>query len=187
MTRKKSLPVSTTGWTKDETDEFFGILDRVLDAERESSLRVAYCMDLLAEARERRASWVHDADLDLMRVGVTRLMSAWAQRVRHVTVRSTTGRATTKTAVRGAVLRDDESGERWVEQSMLVTWTWDQLQDKRRDALKVITSYRDDIALYDAYLALQAKVPDAATPEEALRTLGVTEDEWLGEPDRRSA
>ena len=189
MRRKttKTLPVSTRGWTDDEVTEFHDLLDAALAVGRSSTDRIDECVRLMTVARHESKSWVKHADRDLFRVGVTSLMSKWAQRVRHVEVVRHDGKTITKPAVRGTSNRDEESGDRWVEQSLVATWTWDQLREKRAEAIKVITSYRDDLALYDAYLALHERVPDAANPQEALKSLGLTEEQWLGDPGRRTA
>jgi len=183
----KALPVSTRGWTDDETTEFHALLDAALAAARDSSGRIDALVDGLRAARAQRRPWVKHADADLIRHGAARVMSLWAQRVRHVEVATKTGRVLTKAAVRGVIERDEDSGERWIAQSLVVTWTWDQLREKRRDALKVIRSYGDDVAMYDAYLALAERAPGAASPQEALKALGITEEEWLGDPERRTA
>lgn len=178
-------PVRTAAWTDDECAEFAALLDDVLAGAGSSSGRVDLAMNLLHDAHQAHRPWVADAERDLIRDGVTRLVRNWAQRSRVVMVKAN-GRAADRPAVR-AVQRVDDDGITYVQQDFLVSYTWDELKAKREQLVRVMRTYGDDIALVDALTALHDRVPAAATPHEALASLGLTLDDWLGEPERRAS
>lgn len=186
MSRPMSVsPVRTVAWSDDEAAEFFAMLDDVLAGATSSPERVDLALRLLADARQAHRTWVADAERDLIRDGVTRLVRNWAQRSRLVIVKAN-GRTATRPAVRG-VQRADDDGVVYVQQDMLVAYTWDELKDKRSALVRVMRTYGDDVALIDALSALHDRVPEAATPTEALAVLGVSLDDWLGHPEARAS
>lgn len=176
--RTATPPVSTTAWTPGEYAAFTALLDDVLAGAETSSDRVTLALRLLADAQQAHEPWVDSVYRDLVRDGATRLVRAWAQRARVVVPRKS-GRTAVRPAVR-AIQRVDDEGGTYIQQDLLVAYTWDELRFKREQIVRVMRTYGDDLALIDALNALQDKAPGARTPEDALRALGMTLSEWLG-------
>lgn len=66
------------------------------------------------------------------------------------------------------------------EAALYDTATFDELRDKRREALRQVRTYSDTVALLDRLLALAELYPDASSVATALIEHGMSLDEYLG-------
>ena len=72
------------------------------------------------------------------------------------------------------------AGEVTNQRELIEVWTWEQLREKRAEAIKASRGYTVKIGHYDRLLALHERAPDAKSPADAAKQLGIDLEDYLG-------
>lgn len=167
--------IDRASWGADERDEYEEMLAEVCNATKNSSERLDLFDEKLNDAIQAHRPWASDVALSCRRFGLGKEISRFESRNRALV--SFDGRVLSLPSVQARKVQ--VAGEVVYQRELLTLWTWDELLDKRAEALGAQTSYSARVGHYDRLLALREKAPDTATPQEAADALGIDLDEWL--------
>lgn len=171
------LRINRTGWTPEEREQYDALLAEVVAGTTKTSDRLNHFERLLNDAIQAHRPWARDVERSCIRNGLAKEIKNYQDRNRAMV--SHDGQVLNLPRVQGTVTRD-EDGAVYHQRELIELWSWQQIADKRVEALKGRRTYNQKIAHYDRLLALRDMCPDSATPAEAAEQLGLNLDEFLG-------
>lgn len=169
--------MNRSAWGPGEKEEYDVLLQRVIEEADSTHERVDLMERLVTDAIQAHRWWASDCERDARRTGFAAQIKSYLKRSRVLFANREA--MVDKPRVVG-FKRANAEGVVYDVQALLETATFDELRDKRREAIRSIKSYSDSIALLDRLLFLAELHPDAATVAEALEVHGMSLDEYLG-------
>lgn len=163
-------------WTPEDVREWDSLLQEVVESAETTVERTDLMERLMDDAVNAHRPWANDMQRQCLRDGYARQWKAYMKRTRVIVA---TREATVEKPRVVGVKRLDEAGAKYDVQALYELLTFDEIRAKRRENLAQIKAYTDSVAVCDKYLALQSLAPEAATPAEAAKSLGIDIDEWL--------
>lgn len=169
--------IDRAAWSPDEQDEFENLLAEVVASSRDTTARLDHFDKALTDAIQAQRGWATDVARSCRREGLAREVKRYQDRQR-VSV-SYDGRVLSVPAVQSRKVVGAEGAVTY-QRELIELWTWEQVLDKRSEAIRSRGTYDEKVAHYDRLLALRELAPDSATPHEAADLLGIDLDSWLG-------
>jgi hypothetical protein len=169
--------IDRAAWSPEEREEFEALLAEVVGASRDSGERLDLMDELVADAIQAHRPWATEVARAARREGYAREIKRHQDRER-VSV-SYDGRVLSVPAVQARKVVDS-SGVVTYQRELIELWTWEELREKRKEAVHATRTYSEKIAHYDRLLMLAELAPDSKTPVDAAKALGVELGEWLG-------
>jgi hypothetical protein len=163
-------------WPAEDRKDYDRVLRQVIDSSTSSTDRLDLFEKLHNDARQAHRIWANDIDRVALRNFLAEQVRRFQARDRALV--SHDGVLLTMPRVQSVRVRT-ETGESYFQRELIELWSWDQIVDKRAEALRTRGTYTARIAQYDKLLALRDLCPDAGTPAEAAGRLGTTIDGWL--------
>ncbi len=176
MTTPKRTTLRRNTWTPEERQEYDEVMAKVIAHSKNTAARLDLFEQLLADAIQARRIWARDVERSLLRDGLASEIRRYLHREQALV--SYRGEVLNMPRIQGVKTRTT-SGVVVHQQAMIELCPWDQIIEKRKEALKAVGTYTAKIAHYDKLLALHDLAPDAETPMEAAMALGTTVDKWL--------
>lgn len=171
------MATNRNAWKHEEREQYDALLAEVIAETTRTHDRINHFERLLADAVQAHEPWAREVERACVRSGLAKEIKAYQDRNRAMV--SHNGQVLNLPRVQGTVARD-EDGVVYHQRELIELWTWQQIADKRVEALKGRRTYNAKIAHYDRLLALRDMCPDSATPAEAAESLGLSLDEFLG-------
>jgi hypothetical protein len=169
--------INRSAWAPGEREEYDALLAEIVAQSKDSTERLDLFEAKLADAIQAHRPWASEVERACLRFGMGKEISRYQDRERALV--SHDGRVLSLPAVQARRVID---GTRVTYQRELIElWTWDQLVDKRIEAIKAQDTYSEKVAHYDRLLALRVRAPQSKTPADAARILGLDLDEYLGQ------
>lgn len=168
--------IDRAAWSPEEREEFDELLAEVVAATRDTTDRLNLADKLLNDAIQAHRPWASEVEASCRREGLGREIKRYQDRQRVAVAYD--GRILSVPAVQARkVVADD--GVVTYQRELIELWTWDQLFEKRGEAIKAQATYSEKVAHYDRLLALRVLAPDSKSPSEAAQQLGIELDAWL--------
>lgn len=164
-------------WSDDERQEYEELLAEVCGATTDTTERLNLFDDKLTDAAQAHRPWATEVARACRRWGLGKEIARFEDRNRALV--SYAGQVLSLPKVQGRKVTA-ATGDVFYQRELIELWTWDEITDKRTEALKALGTYSGRIAHYDRLLALRVLAPDTATPAEAAAFLGIDLDEYLG-------
>lgn len=171
--------IDRAGWTPDERDEYEALLGEIVAETTDTRERLDLFEHKLLDAIQAQRPWAGEVERACRRFGMGKEVSRYEARNRALV--SHDGRVLSLPAVQARKVTTTE-GEVTYQRELIEVWTWQQIEDKRAEALKAARTYNDKVAHYDRLLALRVLAPESASPSDAAKTAGVDLDEFLTKP-----
>lgn len=149
----------------------------VVDSTTDTSARLDLAERLLNDAVQAHRPWANDLEQQLLRSGIAKEIKRYQDR--HRVGVAYHGRVVSMPRVQGVKARRDD-GSTYEARALIEFQPWEQIAEKRLEAIRMRRTYTEKIAHYDRLLALRDLAPEAATPVEAATSLGIDLDEYLG-------
>lgn len=173
------MGINRAAWSPEERTEYDDLLAQVVASTTNTSRRLDLMEELIEDSVQAQRVWASDVVRAACRDGFASEIKRYQDRNRAL-VASTTGRVLNVPRVQGTVARRDD-GEMYHQRALIELWTWEQIADKRAEAIRAQRLYGDKIAHYDKLLALRDLCPDSSSPSDAAKQLGISLDDWLGD------
>lgn len=168
--------IDRVAWSPEEREEFEALLDEVVSSSRDTTERLNLADRLLNDAVQAHRPWAAEVQASCRREGLAREIKRHQDRQR-VSV-AYDGRILSVPAVQARrVVATD--GAVSYQRELIELWTWDQLIEKRTEAIRAKATYSDKVAHYDRLLALRVLAPESKSPDDAAQQLGIDLDYWL--------
>lgn len=164
-------------WEPEEREECDALLAEVIAATTITSERLDSFERHLNDAIQSQRPWARDLERSLLREGAAKEIKRYQDRNRAMV--SHNGRVLNLPRVQGTTVRDEE-GRVFHQRELIELWSWEQIADKRIEALKGQRTYSEKVAHYDRLLALRELCPESESPADAVKQLGLNLDEYLG-------
>lgn len=168
--------IDRNAWSPQERDEYEELLAEVCNATTDTRDRLDLLEEKLNDAMQAHRPWAFSVATQCRRFGLGKEISRFQDRNRALV--SFDGRLLSMPRVQSR--RVEVDGELTYQRELIVLWTWDELREKRREAIRATETYSAKVGHYDRLLALAEKAPGTATPAEAADVLGLDLDEYLG-------
>lgn len=172
------MSINRKGWDAEERAEYDRMLADVVAATSETSERLDLFEQLLTDAVQAQRLWAADVERSCVRAGLAKEIKNYQDRTNRAMV-AYNGAVLNLPKVQGTVSRST-TGEAYHQRELIELWSWQQILDKRAESLRSIRHYDSKIAHYDRLLALREMCPDASSPADAARLLGLNLDDYLG-------
>lgn len=170
-------------WSQQDRDEYETACAEAWDHAEGTRDRALHFLRLVQDAAQAHRQWALSLLDEFLETGAAGELKRWRKRTQRVVVAAHDGRVIDRPRVVG-VVRQDDDGARFSQQSLYDFLTWEQIEEVRAGYLRQVSAYRDNLQVVSRLLELRALAPVAATPDEAARSLGTTVDAWL---DQRAA
>lgn len=170
------MTINRNTWSWEERREFDEVLERVVASSRNGHERVDLFDSLLNDALQAHRVWAHDIDRHARRDGLAAEIRRYQDRNRALM--SHLGELLNLPRVQARRIRSDD-GDVFYQRELIELFSWEQLAEKRTEALKARGTYTQKVAHYDRLMALRDLAPESATPAEAAEMLGTTIEAWL--------
>lgn len=178
------MTINRNKWSQDDRDEFDELLADVIAQTRFTSERLDLMESGIADAIQAGRIWASEVETAAARQGYASEIKRFQDRNRALV--SHDGQVLNVPRVQSRVVRTD-SGESYHQRELIELWSWQQIEEKRREALTGRRTYNEKIGHYDRLLALRTMCPDAANPADAAKRLGIALDDWLAQPPKSAA
>lgn len=169
--------IDRAAWSPEERAEFEALLTEVCDASRDTAGRLNLMEELIQDAIQAHRPWATEVARSARREGYAREIKRHQDRQRALVAYD--GRVLSMPAVQARKVLDAD-GEVSYQRELIELWTWAELRAKRKEAIRAAKTYTDKVAHYDRLLFLAELAPEAGTPSEAAKALGLNLEEWLG-------
>lgn len=173
------MSINRSAWSPEECNEYDDLLAQVVASTTNTTRRLDLMEELLEDAVQAHRPWAVEVERAARRHGFAGEIKRYQDRNR-VLVAADSGRVLNAPRVQGTVARRDD-GEVYHQRALIELWTWEQIANKRAEAIRAQRLYGDKVAHYDKLLALRDLCPDSSSPADAAKQLGISLDEWLGE------
>lgn len=169
--------VNRAAWSPEEHAEYEALLEEVVSSSRNTGERLDLMERLMVDAIQAHRPWASEVARSATRHGYAAEIKAHQDRANIVLV-SYEGRPLNVPGVQSRRVRN-ATGNTTHQRELISKWTWEQIADKRVEAIRTCRSYEAKIAHYDRLLALRELCPDSTTPIEAAERLGINLDDFL--------
>lgn len=173
--------MNRASWSPEEIAEYEAMLQKVVEDADGTRSRVDLMESLVGDAVQAHRYWARDCEREARRVGFAAQIKSYLKRNRVLFINRDA--AVSKPRVVG-LKRSTAEGEVYDVQALIEAATFDELRDKRIQAIKQIKSYSDTVALLDRVLALKDMYPHTQFVVDALHEHGMSLDEYLATPER---
>lgn len=164
-------------WDREAREEFDAARREAWQYSDRQSERNDRYIEILRDGVQAQRRWAKEALAEAQRTGGAAQLKTWHRQQRTVAV-AFDGEVITKSRTVG-VRRRDEDGESYDTQTLFDFTTWEELDQKRAEILRVVRAYNSTVAMIDRLLALHDVIPAATNPAEAAKAMGTSLDEWL--------
>lgn len=171
------MTMNRNAWGSDEREEYEAMMALVVASSKNTRDRTKLIAKLLNDAVQAHRPWARDVEYQAIRTGLAKEIKAYQDRTRALV--SHDGQVLNLPSIQSRRIQSVD-GEIYFQRELIEVWSWEQIEAKRTEALVGQHAYTSKIAHYDALLALRDMAPGAKTPDEAVRQLGTTVDQWLG-------
>lgn len=171
------MSINRNAWGSDERKEYDALLAEVIASTSRTSERLDLFQSRIADAVQAHRPWARDVERSAARAGLAKEIKAYQDRNRAMVAYN--GTVLNLPRVQSRIVRD-ETGETYHQRELIELWSWQQLADKRAEALRGRKTYSEKVAHYDRLLALREMCPESVTPADAAKQLGINLDEFLG-------
>jgi hypothetical protein len=178
------MSINRNTWSPEERKEYDNVLARVVGCSKNTPDRLDLFERLLNDAIQAHRMWARDVERAIRRDGLGAEIRRYQDRNRAMV--SYNGEVLNLPRVQSTKVRKP-TGEVVYQRELIELCTWDQLAEKRREALHSKATYSAKVAHYDKLLALHDLCPEAKTPAEAAAKLEITVDGWLAGVIRKAA
>lgn len=168
--------IDRNAWSPEERDEYEELLAEVCNATNDTRDRLDLFEEKLLDAIQAHRPWALSVSNQCRRFGLGKEISRFQDRNRALV--SFDGRLLSMPTVQAR--RVEVGGEVHFQRELIVLWTWAELREKRREAIRASETYSAKVGHYDRLLALEERAPGSATPAEAADQLALDLDEYLG-------
>ena len=172
-----SRAINRAAWSPQERSEFDELVAEVIAASTGTAERLDLMDAKILDAVQAHRPWATEFARAARREGYAREIKRHQDRERIPVAYD--GRVLSVPAVQARRVVD-ESGVAGYQRELIELWTWDELREKRREAIRASTTYTEKVAHYDRLLMLGELAPESSTPAEAAESLGVELGDWLG-------
>lgn len=169
--------IDRAAWSPEERAEFEALLAEVVDASRDTAARLNLMDELITDAIQAHRPWASEVARSARREGFAREIKRHQDRQRALV--SYDGRVLSVPAVQARKVVDDDGAVSY-QRELIELWTWEELREKRKEAVHAARTYTDKIAHYDRLLILAELAPGTDTPAAAAEALGIDLTVWLG-------
>ncbi len=169
--------MNRNAWSAEDRKAYDDLLADVVGATSSTTERLNMFERLLNDAIQAHRPWARDVERGCVRQGLAKEIKSYQDRNRAMVAHN--GKVLNLPRVQGTVVRD-ESGEIYHQRELIELWTWEQIAEKRLEAIRGRRTYSAKIAHYDRLLSLRVKCPESETPADAAERLGLDIDEYLG-------
>jgi len=150
----------------------------ICNASTDTGRRRNALVDALPGLTQSQRYWSRDLERHILHLGALEVVREF---VRSERTRPVMGGDGTKSGVLSFKAKSP-TGETWNQLTIFELATFEQIAAKRREFLKAVRAYNENVAFLDKLLALHEMVPGAANPLEACEALGMTVDDYLPPP-----
>jgi hypothetical protein len=157
--------------------EYEQLMAEVVSEAEGTGDRARLMADKIHDAIQAQRSWAAGVQFAAEIDGYAAAVKAYLKRTRVVVIVDQ-DREISKPRTIG-VKRRDKDGTVVDLQLPMEVLTFDQLREKRREYIRQLKAYTDNVAVADRLLALEEMAPGSSTPTEAAAQLGVTLDDYL--------
>lgn len=172
-----SRAINRAAWSPEERAEYDALLAEVVAASTKTAERLDLMDSKITDAVQAHRPWATEVLRAARRSGFSAEIRRHQDQ--HRVPVAYDGRVLSVPAVQARRVVD-ESGVAGYQRELIELWTWDELREKRREAVKAATTYTEKVAHYDRLLMLGELAPEAKSPAEAATALGVDLADWLG-------
>jgi hypothetical protein len=170
--------INRSGWSPEERAAYDALLAEIVAESNDSTERLDLFEHKLNDAVQAHRPWAVEVERACLRSGMGKEISRFQDRERALV--SYDGRVLSLPAVQARRVVDDRRVS--YQRELIELWTWDQILDKRVEAIKSQTTYSEKVAHYDRLLALRVRAPQSSSPADAARLLGLDLDDYLAPP-----
>ncbi len=170
-------------WDPESKAEYRDFMHDICNASTDTGRRRNAVVDALPDLLQSQRYWPRDLERHILHVGALEVVREFVRAERTRPVMSGDG-------VKSGVLSfkaKSPTGETWNQLTIFELATFEQIAAKRREFLKSVRAYNENVAFLDKLLALHEMVPAAGNPLEACEALGLTVDEYLLPPEAQVA
>lgn len=171
------MKIGRAAWDTQERQEYEAVLAEVVAATSNTHERLDLFEAKLADAIQAQRPWAREVERACLREGLAREVKRHQDR--HRAWVSHNGEVLSLPKVQSATVRT-ETGEVYHQRSLIEYWPWDQVEEKRAEALRALGHDRARVAYYDRLLALRGLSPESTSAADAAKQLGINLDEFLG-------
>lgn len=159
-----------------ERREYEALLTAVLTEADSTGERVALMDRLIDDAVQAQRPWATKVEESSRRIGYASEIKSYLKRTRVVV--AIRDREVSKPRTIGAKVTNND-GKVVDLQLPFEVLTFDQIRDKRREYLKSIAAFKDNLSMLGRLLDLADAAPGTNTPAEAAVALGIDLDSYL--------
>lgn len=168
--------IDRAGWSPEERDEYEALLAEIAAETTDTRERLDRFEHKLADAIQAHRPWATEVERACRRFGMGKELSRFEARNRALV--SHDGRVLSLPAIQARRVTTTD-GDVTYQRELIEVWTWQQIQDKRAEALRAGQTYTEKVAHYDRLLALRVLAPESKTPREAAESAGLDLDDFL--------
>lgn len=168
--------IDRAAWSPEERDEYEDLLAEVCNASKDSTERLDLFEEKLADAQNAQRGWAFSVSSSCRRFGLGKEITRFEDRNRALVSHDGRLLSVPRVQARRVVA---PTGEVTYQRELIEVWTWEQIAEKRAEAIQARRSYTDKVAHYDRLLALRDLCPQSTSPAEAAAELGWDLDEYL--------
>lgn len=168
--------IDRAAWDPTERAEYEALLAEVCAASRDTSERLDLFEKKILDAIQAHRPWANDVSRACVRFGLGKEIARHEDRQRALI--SYDGKVLSLPSIQAR--RIEVNGEVSYQRELIVLWTWEEIQEKREEALQSKRTYTAKIQHYDRLLSLRVLAPNANSPAEAADIAGIDLDEYLG-------
>lgn len=168
--------IDRAGWSEGERAEYEALLAEIAAQTNDSRERLDLFEHKLLDAIQAHRPWASEVERACRRFGMGKEISRFEGRNRALVAYD--GRVLSLPAIQARRVKT-ASGEVAYQRELLQAWTWQQIEEKRTEALTAQRTYDDKVAHYDRLLSLRVMAPESTSPADAAEKLGLDLDEFL--------
>lgn len=168
--------IDRSAWDPRERDDYEDLLADVCNSSPHTPDRLDAFEAKLADAMQAHRPWASDVARACQRFGMAKELKRFLDRSRALVAFDGQLLSMPRMQSRRVVV----AGEPTFQRELIELWTWEQILDKRAEAIQAARTYTAKVNHYDRLLALRELAPDSTTPAEAADAIGIDLDDYLG-------
>lgn len=170
-------------WDPQARAEYRDFMHDVCNASLDTGRRRNAIVDALPGLLQSHKYWVKDLERRIRYLGALEVLREFVRAERSRPAMSGGGQ---KSGVISLKFKAP-TGETWNQLTVFELAPFEQIAEKRRDFLKSVRAYNENVAFLDKLLALREMVPAAGNPLEACEQLGIAIDDYILPPAVQAA
>lgn len=180
---KRDDRIDRRSWSAEERAEEEAMLQQIIDSTTDTHARLDLGERLLGDAIQAHRYWATELERQFLRNGLAKEIKRYQDR--HRVAVAYDDRLVSQPRVQGVKSRRSD-GSVYEARALIEFRPWEEIAEKRLEAIRMRRTYDEKVAHYDRLLALRDLAPDATTPVEAATALGIDLDEYLGSEAKAS-